>query len=210
MDHSHPLCAGGRPDPLPSLGRRHAAQALTASDGAEAPAGGAGEPAKPQRAQRGPSAARAARLVACISVFEHPRLLPLSEHEGSLSSRGGAAAGGYSRPHQSGGALHLHGVFYPRRGKALGPHERGPLRARPQRRGGQDHLRRLWQHQAFQRGEPADAARRGRGGHRLQPRARVCQPPLFQLPRPPQDHGHRRRDRLHRRREHCRRVREPH
>lgn len=42
------------------------------------------------------------------------------------------------------------------------------------------------------------------------PRARVCQPPLFQLPRPPQDHGHRRRDRLHRRREHCRRVREPH
>ena len=54
---------------------------------------------------------------------------------------GGAAAGGYSRSHQSGGALHLHGVFYPRRGKALGPHERGPLRARPQRRGGQDHLR---------------------------------------------------------------------
>lgn len=78
-------------------------------------------------AQRGPSAARAARLVACISVSEQPRLLSLSEHEGGLSSRGGAAAGGYSRSHQSGGALHLHGVFYPRRGKALGPHERGPL-----------------------------------------------------------------------------------
>ncbi|MFR1635262.1 MAG: PLD nuclease N-terminal domain-containing protein [Oscillospiraceae bacterium] len=40
-------------------------------------------------AQRGPSAARAARLVACISISEQPRLLPLSEHKDGLSSRGG-------------------------------------------------------------------------------------------------------------------------
>ena len=85
-----------------------------------------------------------------------------------------------------------------------------PLPQEPARGGGQAHFRRLRQHDAYAQREGGGAAGRRRGGEGIQPRSPLCQPPVLQLPRPPEDHLCGRRCGLYRRCQYRRRVRQPH
>ena len=66
----------------------------------------------------------------------------------------------------------------------MGSHLQGSGGARRRRGGGQPHPRRLRQHDDHAAGGDTGTAAKGDMGADVQPRASLCEPALFQLPRP--------------------------